>query len=70
MSFIERKPEPIEEGMIWRNKLNPDGFSRELYIGTGDSVDNYEKVPVEVFEQHQAEQEEKARAEMEMPHIG
>lgn len=60
----ERKPEPIEEGMMWRSKLDPDGFSSELYIGTGDSIDNYDKVPVEVYEQYLIEQEEKMKMEM------
>jgi hypothetical protein len=63
-TIIERKPEPIEEGMMWRNKFNPDDFSSELYIGTGDSVDNYDKVPVSVFEEYQKEQEEKMKSEM------
>lgn len=65
-TIIERKPEPIEEGMMWRNKLNPDAFSSELYIGTGDSVDNYDKVPVSVFEEYQKEQEEKMKLEIGM----
>lgn len=60
----KRIPEPLEEGMIWRSKLDPDGFSSELYIGTGDSIDNYDKVPVEVYEQYLIEQEEKMKTEM------
>lgn len=60
----KRTPEPLEEGMMWRSKLDPDGFSSELYIGTGDSIDNYDKVSVEVYEQYLIEQEEKMKTEM------
>ena len=60
----KREPAPIEEGMMWRHIKDRSNFSSELYIGTGDSIDNYEKVPVSVYEQYREEEEAKEREQM------
>ena len=60
----KREPAPIKEGMMWRHKEDRSNFSSELYIGTGDSIDNYEKVPVSVYEQYREEEEARARGQM------
>ena len=54
------------EGCIFRNKSNPDDFSSALYIGEGRTIDEWEEVPIEVFEEYQAEQEAKSLNGMEM----
>lgn len=58
------------EGCIFRNKANPDDFSSALYIGEGRTIEEWEEVPISIYEEWQKEAEEKARAEMGMPHIG
>ena len=55
-----------KEGFIFRNKSNPDDFSSALFLGVGRSADEYDEVPIEVFEEYQAEQEEKMKLEMGM----
>lgn len=56
MEHEHKKP---KEGHIFRNKLNPDDFSSELYIGEGRSADEWEEVPIAVHEEYQAEQQAK-----------
>lgn len=46
-----------DEGKIWRNKSDHTDFSSWLRLGTGRSIDEYEQVPLEVYEQYKAEQE-------------
>lgn len=58
------------EGCIFRNKSNPDDFSSALYIGEGRTIDEWEEVPISIYDEWQKEAAEKSRAEMGMPHIG
>lgn len=58
------------EGFIFRNKANPDDFSSALYIGEGRKFEEWEEVPISIYEEWQKEAAEKYRAEMEMHHIG
>lgn len=52
------------EGYIFRSKANPDDFSSALYIGEGRSIDEWEEVPLAVYEEHQREQATKMMIEV------
>ena len=52
-----RKPEIPDEGYIFRHKENTNDFSYMLYLGTGVSLDDYDKVPIAIYEEYLAEQE-------------
>ena len=60
---MEHEYKEPKEGLIFRNKANPDDFSSALYLGVGRSADEWEEVPIAVHEEYQAEQELKMRAE-------
>lgn len=51
-------------GFIFRNKTNPDEFSSELYLGEGRILDEYEQVPLSVYEEYQREQATKMMIEV------
>ncbi len=52
-----------EEGMIFRNKENPDKWASEAYVPIGtDFLGKYEVVPRNVYEEWQREQEMEVRA--------
>lgn len=63
---MEHEHKTPHEGYIFRDKTNPDDFSSELYIGKGRSVDEWEEVPISIYEQWKKEAEERARNEMRM----
>ena len=65
-----RKANFPKDGFIFRHKQNTDAFARELYLAEGESLDEWEEITEADYEEIQREAEEKARAEMEMPHIG
>lgn len=52
-----------KDGYIFRHKTNTDAFSRELYLAEGESLDDWEEVPLEEWDQFQKEQEAKVREE-------
>ena len=61
---MEHEYKEPREGHIFRNKTNPDDFSSELYIGKGRSFDEYDEVPIAVYEEYQAVQQAKMLEEM------
>jgi hypothetical protein len=61
---MEHEHKEPHEGYIFRNKTNPDDFSSALYLGKGRSVDEWNEVPISIYEQWKKEAEEKARNEM------
>ena len=52
------------EGFIFRNKLNPDDFSSALYIGEGRKFEEWEEVPISIYEEWKKEAEEKSQNEI------
>ena len=46
-----------KEGYIFRHKENKDDFARIMWLADGGSIDEYDQVPIEVYEQYKSEQE-------------
>ena len=53
-----RAPYYPKDGYIFRHKENRDAFSRELYLGDGVTIDEYEEVAESEYEMYIAEQEQ------------